>query len=67
MPDKIERVGVLLSADLRADCDRVRAEQRKKGIKISFSGLVEIALRELSNRRDLSDVLRKHGARARRD
>jgi hypothetical protein len=67
MPDKVERVGVLLSSDLLADCDRVRAEQRKKGHRVSFSGLVEIALRELANRRDLSDILRRHGAKARRD
>lgn len=67
MPKELERVSVLLPPPLLADCDYARAGVRKKGQRVSFSGLVEIALRELIGRRDLSDVLRKHGAKARRD
>jgi len=69
MPEKgsvTERVGVILSADLLADCDRVRAELRRQGRRVSFSGLVDTALRELVSRRDLADILKRHGAKARR-
>ena len=69
MPDKstfTERVGVILSADLLADCDRVRADLRRQGRRVSFSGLVEAALRELLGKRDLVDTLRRHGVKARR-
>jgi len=69
MPEKgsvTERVGVILSADLLADCDRIRAELRRQGRRVSFSGLVDTALRELLSRRDLADILKRHGAKARR-
>lgn len=69
MPEKTigtERVGVILSADLLADCDRVRADLRRQGRRVSFSGLVDTALRELLSRRDLGAILERHGAKARR-
>jgi len=61
-----ERVGVILPADLLADCDRVRADLRRQGRRVSFSGLVDTALRELISKRDLADILKRHGAKARR-
>jgi hypothetical protein len=47
--------------------DEARAKLRRDGESVSASAIVEVALEELLNRRDLADVLRRHGAKARRD
>ena len=62
----LERVAALLPGALLADVDRFRANMREKGQRVSFSAVVEVALRELIGRRDASDVLRRRGAKARR-
>ncbi len=62
----LERVASILPSALLADIDDKRADLRRKGIRVSFSGLVEVALRELVDRNDVANVLKKHGARARR-
>jgi hypothetical protein len=62
----LERVASILPSDLLADIDDVRADLRRKGIRVSYSGLVEVALRELLDRNDVAAAIKKHGARARR-
>lgn len=59
--------GVLLSSICWRTVTECGQISDVKGQRVSFSGLVEIALRELTNRRDLGDVLRRYGARARRN
>ena len=72
MPDEDEgrwsRVNVYIDRDFAERLpDEIQKLRKKHGIRISTSGLVEIALRELLARRDLPDLLRKRGAKARRD
>ncbi len=62
----LERVAAILPTSLLAEVDRFRAGLRAKGQRVSFSGIVEVALHELVGRRDASDILRRRGARARR-
>jgi hypothetical protein len=47
--------------------DEARAALKRHGIRASVSMFVEIALRELLGRRDLTEVMRRHKATARRD
>lgn len=61
------RVTGLVPNELATRVDEVRARLRSLGVRVSNSAVIEVALLELLGRRDLADVLRKHGARARRD
>lgn len=40
---------------------------RHKGVRVSQSALIEVAIQELLNRRDLPELLRRYGARAKRE
>jgi hypothetical protein len=61
------RVNAYVSTELVARIDEIRAKLRREGIGVSYSALVEIALAELADHRDLGAILRRHGAKARRD
>ncbi len=65
-PPENERIGVILPSALLADVDDARSDLRRSGKRVSFSGLVEVALRELIDRDDLAAVLEEYGAGARR-
>lgn len=64
--DYLRRLSVTLPESLIIDVEERILRLRKAGSRISFSGLVEIALRELMNTSDLKSVLVRHGASARR-
>jgi hypothetical protein len=61
------RLNVIVTNETSARIDEARGALKREGVYVSISGLIEIALAELLGRRDLPDVLRKHGATARRD
>lgn len=61
------RVNAYVSTELVARIDEIRARLRREGVSVSYSALVEIALAELVDHRDLAAILRRHGAKARRD
>lgn len=61
------RVTGLVPTELAVRVDEVRARLRAQGVRVSNSAVIEVALVELLGRRDLADVLRRHGAKARRD
>lgn len=61
------RITGLVPNELATRVDEVRARLRAQGVRVSTSATIEIALLELLGRRDLADVLRRHGAKARRD
>jgi hypothetical protein len=61
------RVNAIVSLDTAARIDEARAALKRHGVFVSQGALVEVAILELLGRRDLADVLRKHGATARRD
>jgi hypothetical protein len=61
------RITGLVPSDLAVRVDEARARLRGQGVRTSASAVIEVALVELLGRRDLADVLRRHGAKARRD
>lgn len=61
------RLVSLLPEDLAVELELARANLRAAGLKSSSSAIVEVALRELLKRRDLAEIVRRHGVRARRD
>lgn len=64
---RYSRVTALIPEELAVEVEHARARLRAAGARVSLSALIEIALRELLKQRDVSDVLRRHGAKARRD
>ena len=62
----VERRAVSLPSDLMLQADAALFDLRKQSRRISFSALVEVALRELLARADLGGTLQRHGAAARR-
>ena len=65
--EEITRVNARVPVALAARIDEARARLRREGLLVSASALVEVALGELLDRRDLPAVLRRYGAKARRD
>jgi hypothetical protein len=63
----LARFNLLLTLDTSAKMDEARGALKRKGVFVSLSGLIEIAVLELLKRPDLAAVLRRHGAKARRD
>jgi hypothetical protein len=61
------RLNLQVTPDTSVRLDEVRAALKRKGVFVSRSAMFEIALLELLRRPDLVEVLRKHGAKARRD
>ncbi|MHB1798196.1 MAG: hypothetical protein ACYCUI_07825 [Vulcanimicrobiaceae bacterium] len=61
------RLNLIVTLETTAKVDEARAALKRLGVFVSVSALFEIAVLELLKRRDLADILRKHGARARRD
>ena len=61
------RVNAYVETAIVAKIDETMGRLRREGVSVSYSALVQIALAELLDRRDLAAVLRRHGARARRD
>lgn len=64
--DYLRRLTVNLPESLLIDVEETLLDLRKRGRRISFSGLVEVALRELIPSNDLAALIKKHGASARR-
>lgn len=64
--DYLRRLTVNLPESLLIDVEETLLDLRKRGQRISFSGLVEVALRELIPSNDLAALIKKHGASARR-
>jgi hypothetical protein len=62
----LERKAVTLPTQLTNSVETVLHELRLRGQRVSFSGLVEVAIRELLDRPDLRALLERYGARARR-
>lgn len=60
------RITGLVPSGLAVRVDEVRARLRALGLRVSTSAVIEIALLEFLGRRDLAEVLRRHGAKARR-
>jgi hypothetical protein len=60
------RLQVIVPQALLARVDEARAQLRRDGVRVSYSSLIEIALEELLGARDLTAILRKRGASARR-
>jgi len=65
-PAQEARLHVIVGLETAARVDEARGALKRQGVHVSISHLVEIALLELLGRRDLADVLRRHGASARR-
>lgn len=63
----VARLNARLTVDTLARLDEARAALKRQNVWVSAASFVEVALIELLNRRDLADVLRKHGASARRE
>ena len=61
------RVNAYVQTELVARIDETLGRLRRDGLSVSYSALVQIALAELLERRDLASILRRHGAKARRD
>lgn len=61
------RMNARVPTALAARVDEVRARLRRDGTSVSSSAFVEVALEELLSQRDLAAILRKRGAKARRD
>jgi len=66
-PGAYARLHAIIGRETAALVDEARAALKRQGIHVSNSSFVDVALLELLGRRDLADVLRKHGATARRD
>jgi hypothetical protein len=63
---ELERRALSLPRSVLSDAEAVLFRLRQSGQKVSFSAYVEVALKELGERRDLADVLARHDAKARR-
>jgi hypothetical protein len=63
---ELERRALSLPKSVLSDAEAVLFRLRQAGQKVSFSAYVEVALKELGERRDLAEVLARHDARARR-
>jgi len=63
---EFERRSVSLERALVVDVETALLRLRHEGRRVSFSGFVDAALRELLGRSGLENVLDKHEARARR-
>lgn len=61
------RITGLVPDKLAIEVEETRAKLRAHGVRASNSAIIEVALLELLSRRDLAEVLRRHGAKARRD
>lgn len=61
------RIVSLIPDELAIELELAKANLRAAGVKLSSSAIVEVALRELLKQRDLAAILRRHGAKARRD
>ena len=61
------RVTGLVPNDLANQVETTRARLRGQGVRASTSAIIEVALLELLGRRDIAEVLKRHGAKARRD
>ena len=64
--DGLERRALALPRGVLLDAERALFRLRESGQRVSLSGFVEVAIRELLRRGDLGDVLKRHGAGARR-
>ena len=64
--DYLRRLTVNLPESVLIEVDEAILEMRKQGQRVSFSGMVEIALRELLERNNVASILRKYHAAARR-
>jgi len=63
---ELERRALSLPKSVLSEAEAVLFRLRQAGQKVSFSAFVEVALKELGERRDLADVLRRHEAKLRR-
>jgi hypothetical protein len=65
-PLDLVRTNVVVPRDLSLDVDEKLLELKRAGAPLSWSGLVEIAVRELLDRRDLVRVVGRYGLGLRR-
>ncbi len=65
LPDTA-RLQSLVDMEVALRMDEARTALKRAGVFVSASMFVEIALRELTARRDLLEVMRRHKATARR-
>ncbi len=65
--EKPSRLVASVPAEVLADIDDALADfHRSEGKRASVSAFVEVALRELLGRSDVTSVLRRYGAKAKR-
>ena len=64
--DEIRRITISLPEALLLDVEETNLSLRKGGVRVSFSSLVEVSLKELMALPDIAGTLRHHGANARR-
>jgi len=62
----VARLNLIVGLDTSARVDEARAALKRKGIFVSASAIYEVAALELLKRGDIAEVLRRHGAKARR-
>lgn len=62
----LRRVSMNLPEDLLINVQELALDMRRSGKQVSFSALVEVALKELLARNNVISVVHKHGASARR-
>jgi hypothetical protein len=67
LPPEITRMNARLPTELAARVDAVRARLRGEGLVVSPGSIAEVALEERLRQRDTAAILRRHGAKARRD
>jgi hypothetical protein len=63
---EIRRITISLPEALLLDTEEVNLKLRREGVRVSFSSLVEVALKELIRLNNVAAVLKRHGATARR-
>ena len=61
------RLNLVVALESAARVNEAKAGLQRKGVFVSQSAIYEVGALELLKRSDLADVLRRHGARARRD
>jgi hypothetical protein len=61
------RLNLVVTTETSARIDEARGALKRVGVFVSVSQLFEIAVTELLARRDLPEVMRRHGAKARRN
>ena len=66
-PAELERRALALPRRVVLEAERALFHLREAGQRVSFSALVEVALREILTQEDLGAILERHGAKARRD